>query len=114
MLRKFFLFLMALVGLALSLPAAADDDDHERAREALEAGEVLPLTAILERLRSRYPGDVLEVELERNDGRWLYEIKLLQPGGKLLKLEVDARDARVIERRSRAGSDRKAGHEERR
>ena len=35
MVRKFFLFPMALAGLALSLPAAADDDDHERAREAL-------------------------------------------------------------------------------
>jgi uncharacterized membrane protein YkoI len=42
---------------------------------------------------------VLELELERDDGRWIYEIKLLQPGGQVLKLEVDARTAAVLKQR---------------
>jgi uncharacterized membrane protein YkoI len=44
---------------------------------------------------------VLEVELERKNGRWLYEIKLLRQGGGLLKLELDARSGEVLRQKSR-------------
>jgi len=78
----------------------ADEEDHERARKALEAGEVLPLKTILERVERVYPGQVMDVELERehagSGGRWIYEIKVLRTGGALVKLKVDARDGRVL------------------
>lgn len=75
---------------------ASKDGDQDRARAALQAGEVLPLPRLLERLQLTHPGQVLELELERDDGRWIYEVKLLQAGGRLLKLEVDARTAEVL------------------
>ena len=81
--------------LAMALPSHADSD-HDRARQALEAGEILPLKTVLERLARDTPGQVMEVELERSGERWIYEIKLLRPGGALVKLKVDARDATVI------------------
>lgn len=95
--------LVALVlGTMLSGPASADGSgDHERARAALQAGEVLPLQKVLERVQRSHPGDVLEVELEREDGRWVYELKLLQRGGSLLRLDVDARTAEVLRSRPR-------------
>jgi hypothetical protein len=68
--------------------------DHDRARHALEAGEVLPLRTILDRVEREYPGQVLEVELERDGGRWAYEIRTLRSGGSLVKLKVDARGRR--------------------
>lgn len=80
---------------AWTLPGRADGDDHERARQALEAGEILSLRTVLERMALDYPGQVMEVELEREEGVWVYEIKLLRTGGALVKLEVDARDGRV-------------------
>lgn len=78
---------------------ALADSDHDRARAALLAGEVLPLPAILERVAPSHPGEVLKVELERDHGRWIYELKILQSGGALLKLDVDAKDATVVRRR---------------
>jgi uncharacterized membrane protein YkoI len=79
------------------------DADHDRARRALEAGEVLPLGTILTRLEREHPGQVLDVELEheKQDGvaRWVYEVKLLRKGGALVKLEVDARTGEVIKRK---------------
>lgn len=80
---------------AWAVPGRAGGDDHERARRALEAGEVLPLRTVLDRIESDHPGQVMEVELEREDGVWVYEIKLLRAGGALVKLEVDARDGSV-------------------
>ena len=89
--------LMAVSGLSRA------DADHDRARRALEAGEVLPLGTILARLEREHPGQVLDVELdlEKHGGveRWVYEIKLLRKGGALVKLEVDARTGTVISRK---------------
>lgn len=90
--------IVALVGALLpGAPAlAGGDHDHDRARAAVQAGEVLPLKTVLERVARSHPGEVLEVELEHEHGRWVYEIKLLQPGGRLVKLEVDAATAEVL------------------
>ena len=73
--------LPALLALALASPLALADSDQDRARAAVQAGKVLPLKAVLERLEREQPGQVLAIELEQDDdGRWIYEIKLLQPG----------------------------------
>lgn len=89
----------------LACPAvghAGESHDHDRARQALEAGEILPLARVLERVEQRYPGQVIDVELERDhDGRWIYEVKVLQRGGSLIKLKVDARDGTVLGSRTR-------------
>ena len=91
------LMLMALLAAPI---AQASDKDHERARQAVQAGQVMPLPAVLDKLSATHPGQVLEVELERkrkdgNDG-WIYEIKLLQTDGQLVKLELDAKTAEVL------------------
>lgn len=89
--------LALLLAIGIAPPGRADDArDHERARRAVEASEVLPLDAVLARVARQYPGQVMEVELEREDGQWIYEIKVLRPGGALLKLEVDGRSGEVL------------------
>ncbi|WP_222105435.1 PepSY domain-containing protein [Denitromonas ohlonensis] len=92
--------LALLLSTTLIAPGLADSD-HDRARRARDAGQVMPLPAILERVAQDYPGRVVEVELEDEDDRWIYEIKLVQPGGRLLKLEVDATDARILKARGK-------------
>ena len=102
---------LGMLFLALGSPAAmaGDDHDHDRARQALEAGEVLPLRSILERVERDYPGQVVDVELEREhkdqQERWVYEVKVLRTGGALIKLKVDARDGTVISRKIKGSQD---------
>jgi len=95
-----------ILAFALALPCHADEQrdnrhDHDRARRALEAGEILPLKTVLEKVGRDTPGQVMEVELERKHERWVYEIKLLRPGGSLVKLWVDASDGTILDRRGR-------------
>lgn len=85
---------LALLGAGAS--QAGDGHDHDRARQALEAGEILPLRAILERVGRDHPGQIMEVELERKEEGWRYEIKLLRSNGALVKLKIDARDGTVL------------------
>jgi uncharacterized membrane protein YkoI len=78
----------------------ASDDDHEQARAALQSGAVLPLQQLLERVAREQPGQVLELELERDHERWIYELKLLRPGGEVVKLKVDARSGAVLRQKA--------------
>lgn len=95
------LVLTGLLCVAAGHPAAADEDDHNRARRALEAGEVLSLRAILDAVERNFVGEVIEVELEREHGAWIYEIKMLAPGGSFLELELDARTGEILKAKGR-------------
>ena len=99
-----------MLAMTAALPVhAGDSRDHDRARQALEAGEIMALKAILERVERDTPGRVIEVELEREAGRWIYEIKLLSAGGSIVELEVDARDGSVLKRRGARKGERGTG-----
>jgi uncharacterized membrane protein YkoI len=56
---------------------------------------------VLALVEREHPGQVLEVELESEGRGWLYEIKLLQPDGRLTRLKVDARTGEILKRRTR-------------
>lgn len=101
--RRSRLAACVLCAAALAVPPAwaSGKDDHDRARQAVQAGQVLPLPTVLERLQREVPGQVLEVELEQERERWIYEIKLLTPAGQLTKVKLDARTAEVLRVRSR-------------
>jgi uncharacterized membrane protein YkoI len=93
--------LLLLPALFLAAPTARADDrrDHERARAALAAGEIRPLAALLTEVERRYVGAVIETELERDDGRWIYELKLLPPSGRVFEIKLDAATGAVIRTR---------------
>ena len=101
----FIWIMVAMLGTGVSY--AADNADHERARQAVEAGDVLPLRTILDRVERDYPGKVMEVELDREKGEWVYEIKLLRKGGALMKLKIQARDGTILGFKEKPGKPHK-------
>ncbi len=88
----------SLAGLLACVAAADADDDHGRARDAVRRGDVLPLAEILERLGDRLGGDVIEVEFEREDGRYVYEFEVVTFSGQVREVYVDARTAEILRR----------------
>ncbi len=91
----------ALLSFALAAPSLAGSDDHDLALQALQAKEILSLKQVLDKVERDYPGRVMEVELERKHGRWIYEVKLLRQGGMLSKMKIDARDGALLESREK-------------
>jgi uncharacterized membrane protein YkoI len=87
---------LALILSLIAAPAFADRDDHDRARRALEAGEILPLARILSAAEAARPGRVIELDLERDDGRWIYELEVVSPEGRLYEMEIDAATGAVL------------------
>ncbi len=89
--------------LALPVTSVAHDRDHEDARRALLSGEVLSLRQVLDIVAREYPGEPVEVEFERDDGIYLYELKVLQPSGRIIKMKVDAGSGKIISVKARNG-----------
>ena len=91
-----------LVGLGVSSPWAVADEDEEVASN-IEG--VAPLRSLLAQLHETYPGQVLEVELEKEEyGKgdiWIYEVKLLTDKGRVLKLEYDAINLELLKLKGR-------------
>lgn len=86
--------------ILFALPVMAEDG-HDKARKALESGQVLPLQQILQKISKDYPAQVIEVELERKSNGLIYEIKQLSADGSLSKLEVDAKTGIVLKQKSK-------------
>ena len=80
-------------------PADADrDGEHEDARRAVERGEALPLVDVLAKVRRDLGGEIVGVSFKRKQDHWLYEYKVVEPGGRLVEVYVDAASGRVLER----------------
>ena len=98
--QRRFILAGPLLAIALATPAAGRERrDHERARAALEAGEIRPLSDLLAEVERRFRGRVIEAELEQDDGQWLYDIKILPPNGRVFDVELDAATGALIRSR---------------
>ena len=90
-----FLLAAAVAALFSAGPAAAGSHEHDSVRRAVARGEILPLSDILAWVRGRLPGEVVGVEIEREKGRWIYELRVVSGEGRLFDVYVDARDGAI-------------------
>lgn len=88
--------LMVVFLMALSIATSWAKDDHEQARQLLDAGQIVPLEQILDRARERRPGRLLEAELKQKKQRYIYEIELVDPQGVVWELKYDAASGALI------------------
>jgi uncharacterized membrane protein YkoI len=84
--------------LALLPLSGFADDDHEKARRLKEAGSILPLQEVVKKAQAEHPGRVIEVELDDDDGRHIYEIELLDEQGEVWEFKFDAATGDLIKR----------------
>lgn len=95
--------LTALRLLMFAVPVEAGDEYD--IRQPIEAGEVVPLQRLVTQIRQDFGGRILKVELEREshagDLKWVYEAKILTPDGRVLKLEYDASNLKLLELKGR-------------
>lgn len=91
----------AVLALAAALVAAAppgsraDERERDEVRHAVERGEIRSLSDILAAVRDKLPGEIAGVEIERKNGRWLYEFRVVDDKGRLFEVYVDAKTAAI-------------------
>ncbi len=72
------------------------DDDYIEAKRLLDSGDILSLEVILKNVRQIFPGKVLEVELEKEDGQIVYEIEILDGNGVIKEIYIDAKTGKLL------------------
>ncbi|MGX8009981.1 PepSY domain-containing protein [Mesorhizobium sp. ORM8.1] len=90
-----WLAVLGLCGLVLAGPSAAradvdDDDDHDRARDLYERGEIKGLNSILGLVQAEAPGDIVAVDFIRIGNRWVYRFQVVAADGRRRIVDVDA------------------------
>jgi uncharacterized membrane protein YkoI len=51
----------------------------------------------VERARAAKPGEIIETELEREQGRYVYEVEILDSAGQVWEVKLDARTGELLE-----------------
>lgn len=80
---------------------AGDRLDHDEIKQLRETGQILPMGEVMTSAQTVQPGQLVEAELEREDGAYLYEIKILAADGTVHKLYLDAATGAVIKRKEK-------------
>jgi uncharacterized membrane protein YkoI len=97
--------------LALAAPAVAraeaarippgvaleDGIDADAVLRAVQRAELMPLGRVLDILRAERQGEVVEIELDLDDGRVIYDFDVLSPDGRLYAVAIDAVTGQVRE-----------------
>ena len=60
------------------------------AQNAVVEGQAKPLNDLISFLQENYPGQILDVDLKQESGKFEYRLKILQDTGKVIKLRLDA------------------------
>lgn len=94
MLKKLFCLLLLLIPIGLPLLVSGKDKDHDVAYEALQRGQILPLSKILSQTATQVSGEVIKVELDSK--RLEYKLKVLSANGQVRKVRVDARNGTLL------------------
>lgn len=91
LLSRLMLPLSMLLVLALGAGSlGARDIGQDEALQLRRSGKLKPLDLLLADIHARYPSArVLEIELEEDDGRLVYEFELLTREGQVRELELD-------------------------
>jgi uncharacterized membrane protein YkoI len=90
----------ALIGLSALLflygtTGVDASNDHDAAQLMRQSGEIMPLVRLLQRPElAEYR--VIEAELEREDGRLVYELELLDSQGRVFERYFDARSGEPL------------------
>lgn len=108
---RLFLILLTVAGslvapLWLSSPALADHmrandriegSDHDAARAGVNSGRLLPFREVIQRVKARYPGRLLDASLhEIARGEPVYRVLWLLPDGRRITVWVNAKTGQIL------------------
>lgn len=94
-------FLAALVMGGLTPEPVFARGEQDRALELRKERDLIPYREIQRRAERRFNGRVVGQRLFEQGGRMVYELRILQPDGKVIVALYDAKTGRVIGTRGR-------------
>jgi uncharacterized membrane protein YkoI len=94
--RVVLIVLMIMLCAFYFLPHADSGESPANAGRLSAKGEILSLEKISQKAKAYKPGEILEVELEKKHGRYVYEIDILDAGSQVWELKLDAKTGQLL------------------
>jgi uncharacterized membrane protein YkoI len=94
--------LLTAVGVVVAAPDAGARRgskhglDQDQVLDAVKRGEIKPLVDVLPVVEKAAPGRVVKVEVERRQGRIVYELKIVEPNGRVREVYIDATTLEIL------------------
>jgi uncharacterized membrane protein YkoI len=87
-----------VVGTISSFPLVADgyEVQSDQALQWLEEGKVLPFESLMKRHKKRLEGRLLDLEVEEEDGRIIYELEILRADSIVYEVKIDAQSGKWL------------------
>ncbi|MEQ8289052.1 MAG: PepSY domain-containing protein [Gammaproteobacteria bacterium] len=87
-----------IVQLEQMVIVAEADFSADEIKQLKDSGNIMPLESILQLVQKNYEGRIIEVELDKEDKTYVYEIELVDDNNIVWELEVDAATGKVLKR----------------
>ncbi len=99
--NRLYVAVVLAMAVLLTPEGATMAANHDEARRAYEAGEIVGLGRILKRVHATYDCRVLEVELHQarpasSRSRWIYAVKALTRQGNVLMIRLDGKTTNIL------------------
>ena len=91
-----FIFLVLVAGTISNYVLGSEDISQAEIRELVRQGKLMSLEAIMSLYPEKQYGKLLDLEAEREHGIVIYELEFLRADGRVIELEIDARDGRLL------------------
>ena len=94
-----FLFLALVAGMTNSPLLYADDTDDlsVQALQWVKDGTVIPFKTLMQRYEKRLNGRLLDLEVERENGRIIYELEIMRSDSVVYEIKIDAQSGEWLE-----------------
>ncbi len=92
-----WIYLVMVLGMISVNALASDRLSQHQVQSLVAEGKILDLTKILEMNHSSVNGRLLDVELETEHNRLIYELEILQESGRVYEFEIDATNGQILE-----------------
>jgi hypothetical protein len=97
--RRLLLAACLLLSVAASgwlMSSAGSGESPASAGQLSAKGQILSLEKISRLAKSYKPGEILEVELEKKHGRYVYEVEILDARSQVWELKLDAKSGQLL------------------
>jgi uncharacterized membrane protein YkoI len=94
-----FFALMAIIAIPTAFADESKEgygDNHEKLDDARRRGKIMPIELLLKLLKERLKGEIVEIELDDNEGGLYYEVYYLDSGGRRIEIYVDAATGEIL------------------
>jgi len=94
--KPLYYYFGALSFALVSMTAISDDNDSRKVRNMVLEKEIVSLDSLLPAIRKHGNFKLLEIELEEEDDKLIYEVELLDKEGRVYEIRYDARTGKEL------------------